>query len=106
MKRAVYPVLATGILLGLTGCGTDMKATTADLQTVKVAQTDMPAYCIGEAAEAFSQKANDITTLPAEPDGNGYTVRGQYPAIATAENATFFTCRFSATGVPGRIRKI
>lgn len=105
MRTATATILAAGISLGLAGCESTSTPKTTDGKTVQVIQTDMPAYCIGEAAQAFGQKTNDMTTLPAEPDGNRFTVRGQYPANATAENATFFTCSFSATGVPGRVRK-
>jgi hypothetical protein len=60
-----------------------------------VTQGLMPAYCRGEASGKFNQRPNDITTLPAERAGGGFTVYGQYPR----NNPTnYFTCAFSADG--------
>ncbi|MEA3291382.1 MAG: hypothetical protein U9Q71_03615 [Pseudomonadota bacterium] len=48
------------------------------------------------AAERFNQRPQEITTLPAERDQGMFTVYGQFPP--DTQNATFFTCTFTADG--------
>jgi uncharacterized protein YukE len=63
-----------------------------------VAETDMPRYCQGEAASAYSQNPQDITTTAAERRKSGaYVVAGQFPP--TGDNLTKFTCRFNKSGL-------
>lgn len=62
-----------------------------------VAERDMQRYCMGEAADAFDQRPQDILTLPVERDSGGYVVYGQYPP--EGRRVTTFECHYDRSRV-------
>lgn len=62
-----------------------------------VAERDMQRFCMGEAADAFDQRPQDILTLPVERDPGGYVVYGQYPL--EGRRVTTFECHYDSSRV-------
>lgn len=61
----------------------------------RIAVSDMPRFCAGEAAAKFSKSPRDIKTETAVSDHGMYSVWGQYPAEPSPQ---VFICTFSAEG--------
>lgn len=97
MKKLILPVIGV-VAFSLAGCETmpESGSGSANPTPDTLKQSQMPAYCRGEAAAKFGQRPQEITTLPAERDQGMFTVYGQFPP--EGQNATFFTCTFSANG--------
>lgn len=62
----------------------------------KIAQGEMPHYCLLEAASAFKVGREEVITLPAEHHKGQFVVYGQTPA--QGDQALFFSCTFNAQG--------
>lgn len=58
-----------------------------------IPESDMPAFCRGEAASKFSISPREISTLPVEREGSNFRVYGQSPAEGS--KALFFYCEFN-----------
>lgn len=76
------------------------QAQSSDSQTAKpassaVSETDMAAYCRGEASAKFGVRPQYLTTLPVETSSSGSTVYGQYDDGGKTKT---FECRFDNSG--------
>jgi hypothetical protein len=59
-----------------------------------VAEPEMAAFCVGEAAAKLGTRPRNILTLPVERSGGRYTVYGQSPAEGA--DVTTFECTFGS----------
>lgn len=66
----------------------------AAAQAKVVAEPDMAAFCIGEAAAKLGTRPRNILTLPVEKSGGKYIVYGQSPAEGA--DVTTFECKFGS----------
>lgn len=60
-----------------------------------VSESDMAAYCRGEAAAKFAVRPQDITTLPVEKSGTAFIVYGEY---GEGTGVKTFQCKFDGNG--------
>jgi hypothetical protein len=63
--------------------------------TEAIDQSQMEAYCRGEASAAFGTRPTNLTTQPVEFNGQEYLVGGTFDDNGTP---AYFTCRFDAGG--------
>jgi hypothetical protein len=63
-------------------------------QAKVVAEPEMAAFCVGEAAAKLGTRPRNILTLPVERSGGRYTVYGQSPTEGA--DVTTFECTFGS----------
>ena len=63
--------------------------------TNAMSESDMAAYCRGEASAEFGVRPQDITTLPVEKSGTAFIVYGEY---AEGAQTRTFQCTFDGQG--------
>jgi hypothetical protein len=84
------------LALGLAACaGMDDNRDHSKNRPTAVSESDMAAYCRGEASAEFGVRPQDITTLPVEKSGTAFTVYGEY---AEGTQTRTFQCKFDGQG--------
>lgn len=84
MTRILRFAIAAGCAVG-----------TADTALAKVvAESELAAFCTGEAAAKLGTRPRKIMTLPVEKSGGKYIVYGQSPADGA--DVTTFECKFGS----------
>lgn len=84
--------MTTALRLVLATCCAMGGATMAGAKVV--AEPEMAAFCIGEAAAKLGTRPRNILTLPVEKSGGNYIVYGQSPAEGA--DVTTFECSFGS----------
>lgn len=87
----------TLLALGLAACSSDGGSNRdhSKNRPTAVSESDMAAYCRGEASAQFGVRPQDISTLPVERSGSAYIVYGQYDEGTQTRT---FECKFDSQG--------